>query len=152
MDTFRESINIIENRRHIAQQNDKNIVKVFCVIKEYLKCRKDHSHTDAEYRKEQNRVQQSKEPKRKTHNINGDKNEVNKGIEQEAEQEALMQCVSKLPEREREIMELRFGLNGGTEHTQKEVADILNISQSYISRLEKKILLKLRHDIEKVTM
>ncbi|MCR5636080.1 MAG: RNA polymerase sporulation sigma factor SigE [Clostridiales bacterium] len=84
--------------------------------------------------------------------LGSDKNEVNRGIEQEAEQEALMQCVSKLPKREREIMELRFGLNGGTEHTQKEVADILNISQSYISRLEKKILLKLRHDIEKVTM
>ncbi len=47
-------------------------------------------------------------------------------------------------------MELRFGLNGKKEHTQKEVADYLGISQSYISRLEKKIIKKLKHDLEKV--
>ena len=80
--------------------------------------------------------------------LGSDKDEVSKGPEQEAEQQALMQCVAGLPKREREIMELRFGLSGNKEHTQKEVADLLNISQSYISRLDKKILLKLRHDIE----
>ena len=55
--------------------------------------------------------------------------------------------VSKLPEREKEIMELRFGFCGKTEHTQKEVADILGISQSYISRLEKKIIEKLKTQV-----
>ena len=48
------------------------------------------------------------------------------------------------------IMELRFGLNGNKEHTQKEVADLLGISQSYISRLEKRIIGKLKLDLEKV--
>ena len=48
------------------------------------------------------------------------------------------------------IMELRFGLNGNKEHTQKQVADLMGISQSYISRLEKKIIKKLKIDLEKV--
>ena len=55
---------------------------------------------------------------------------------------------STLPPRERRIMELRFGLDGGSEHTQKEVADIIGISQSYISRLEKRILKRLRRELE----
>jgi len=63
---------------------------------------------------------------------------VSKGIENEAEREMLRQAVSELGEREREIMEMRFGLCGGRERTQKEVAESIGISQSYISRLEKK--------------
>ena len=55
--------------------------------------------------------------------------------------------VSTLSPREREIIELRFGLRGGRERTQKEVADTLGISQSYISRLEKKIMLQLREQM-----
>ena len=62
----------------------------------------------------------------------------------------LLQSVNKLPEREREIMSLRFGLNGKKEHTQKQVADKLGISQSYISRLEKRIINKLKREMERV--
>ena len=58
--------------------------------------------------------------------------------------------VSKLSPRERSIMELRFGLAGNKEHTQKEVADSLGISQSYISRLEKRIIERLKKDLERV--
>jgi RNA polymerase sporulation-specific sigma factor len=54
-------------------------------------------------------------------------------------------------ERERTIMSMRFGLHGQREHTQKEVADLLGISQSYISRLEKKIIAKLKREIEEKT-
>ena len=73
---------------------------------------------------------------------------VSKGIENEAEREMLRQAVSELGEREREIMEMRFGLCGGRERTQKEVAESIGISQSYISRLEKKIIRKLRSKLE----
>lgn len=73
---------------------------------------------------------------------------VSRGIEQEAERECLLEAVRGLPEREREIMELRFGLGGRKELTQKEVADKIGISQSYISRLEKKIIRKLRVVLE----
>lgn len=73
---------------------------------------------------------------------------VSKGIETEAERELLRNAVSQLGEREREIMELRFGLIDGKEKTQKEVADMIGISQSYISRLEKKIIKKLRIKLE----
>ena len=76
---------------------------------------------------------------------------VNKGIETEAEREILRNAVSELSEREREIMEMRFGLVDGKEKTQKEVADTIGISQSYISRLEKKIIKKLKVKIESVT-
>jgi RNA polymerase sporulation-specific sigma factor len=63
----------------------------------------------------------------------------------------LEMAVSKLPERERTIIELRYGINtiGGNERTQKEVADLLGISQSYIYRLEKKIIKKLKREIIK---
>lgn len=74
---------------------------------------------------------------------------VNINIEKELETQQLLIAVSKLPERECVIMELRFGLNGQTEHTQKQVADMLGISQSYISRLEKKIISRLRSDLER---
>ena len=60
----------------------------------------------------------------------------------------IAEAVAALPEREREIISLRFALNGGREKTQKEVADMLNISQSYISRLEKKIIARLKKEIE----
>lgn len=75
---------------------------------------------------------------------------VNKRIEQEVECQVLLNAVSKLSNRERNIMELRFGLSGRQEHTQKEVADFLGISQSYISRLEKKIIERLKKDLERV--
>ena len=75
---------------------------------------------------------------------------VNKGIETEAEREILRGAVSELCDREREIMEMRFGLINGREMTQKEVADTIGISQSYISRLEKRIIKKLRVKLESI--
>lgn len=75
---------------------------------------------------------------------------VNREIEQEAERSTLQTLVARLGPRERTIMELRFGLHGGEEKTQKEVADIIGISQSYISRLEKKIIRQLRGEMEKI--
>ena len=68
----------------------------------------------------------------------------------EAERAALRGAVGRLSPRERRIMELRFGLNHEKEHTQKEVADTLGISQSYISRLEKRIIRRLRREREAV--
>ena len=82
--------------------------------------------------------------------IGCDSDSISSNIEQEVEITQLMEAVSKLNTREGMIMELRFGLNGSKEHTQKEVADLLGISQSYISRLEKKIIRKLKQDLEKV--
>lgn len=79
-----------------------------------------------------------------------DEDIVNKGIESEAERQTLRDAVSCLGKREREIMEMRFGLIDGKEKTQKEVADCIGISQSYISRLEKKIIKKLRVQLEKL--
>lgn len=81
--------------------------------------------------------------------LGSDPDSVNRDIELEAEKSMLMTAVQKLPEREKEIMTLRFGLYAKKEHTQKEVADELGISQSYISRLEKRIISRLRKDIEK---
>ena len=63
----------------------------------------------------------------------------------------LKYALRKLSIREKKIMELRFGLAGGKEMTQKEVADLLGISQSYISRLEKKIIYRLKKEIKKMT-
>ena len=65
-------------------------------------------------------------------------------IEEEVDRQVLSDALSKLSSREKQIMDLRFGLDGGKEFTQKEVADMLGISQSYISRLEKKIVENLR--------
>jgi len=81
--------------------------------------------------------------------IGTDEDIVNRGIESEAEREMLRTAVSSLGKREREIMEMRFGLIDGKEKTQKEVAELIGISQSYISRLEKKIIRKLRVQLEK---
>lgn len=74
---------------------------------------------------------------------------VSKDIELETEKQILWNCLKKLNTREQEIMILRFGLNNQDEKTQKEVADMLGISQSYISRIEKKILTKLNKEIAK---
>ena len=71
-------------------------------------------------------------------------------IESNAEKQQLKEALKKLSERERKIMFLRFGLDGGEEMTQKDVADLLGISQSYISRLEKKIILRLKKEIAKM--
>ena len=78
--------------------------------------------------------------------------EINDNVEQEDEKRILHLCMQDLSNRERLIMNMRFGLEGKREHTQKEVADILGISQSYISRLEKRIILKLKRDIERLTV
>ena len=71
-------------------------------------------------------------------------------VESNVEKELLKDALKKLSEREQKIMFLRFGLNGGEEMTQKDVADLLGISQSYISRLEKKIIGRLRREISKL--
>jgi RNA polymerase sporulation-specific sigma factor len=75
---------------------------------------------------------------------------VFRGVEQEAEHRLLEKVVGELNDREKVIIELRFGLAGRQEHTQKEVADQIGISQSYISRLEKRIIKKLKREIELV--
>ena len=75
---------------------------------------------------------------------------VNKGIEHEVEKQVLRQEISKLDEREKMIMEMRFGLVTGHEMTQKQVADKVGISQSYISRLEKRIIKDIKKNLEKI--
>ena len=75
---------------------------------------------------------------------------VLKPIEEDMEKAALKKAISELSEKEQEIMNMRFGLEGFDEKTQKEVADVLGISQSYISRLEKKIIDKLKKSLEKI--
>ncbi|MCI5667262.1 MAG: RNA polymerase sporulation sigma factor SigE [Oscillospiraceae bacterium] len=75
---------------------------------------------------------------------------VNARIEDETEKKLLHEAVSHLTPREQQIMEMRFGLKGGREKTQKEVADEIGISQSYISRLEKRIIKQLREELERV--
>lgn len=75
---------------------------------------------------------------------------VSKDLEKSAEKQIIWQILEKLNKREKEIMILRFGLNGNEEKTQKEVADLMGISQSYISRIEKKVLGKMKKDLEKV--
>lgn len=80
--------------------------------------------------------------------LGSDPNEISALIESEAEKELLNELVDGLCEREQVIMKLRFGLGGEEEMTQKDVADKLGISQSYISRLEKRIIGKLKTEIE----
>lgn len=75
---------------------------------------------------------------------------VYKKIENGVETELLRQALTKLNAREREIVELRYGLSGADELTQREVADMLGISQSYISRLEKKIIARLKKEFAKM--
>ncbi|MBE6776993.1 MAG: sigma-70 family RNA polymerase sigma factor [Ruminococcaceae bacterium] len=81
--------------------------------------------------------------------LGSDGDEIGRGVEQEDEKQLLNNFVKGLPVREKQIMEMRFGMNGYEEYTQKEVADTLGISQSYISRLEKRIICKLKKQIEK---
>lgn len=82
--------------------------------------------------------------------LTSDQPQVGEELERSAERAALRLAVERLAPRERRIMELRFGLNREKEHTQKEVADTLGISQSYISRLEKRIIKRLRRELETV--
>ena len=79
-----------------------------------------------------------------------DESEISKNIEQESEKEILWKSINCLTKREKEIILMRFGLDGTEEKTQKEVADYIGISQSYISRLEKRIFKKLKKEIEKI--
>ena len=79
--------------------------------------------------------------------LGSDEESVGEELEQQEERRTLRMAVERLPARERLIIELRFGFAGKEEHTQKEVADLLGISQSYISRLEKKIIAQLREEI-----
>lgn len=80
--------------------------------------------------------------------LSDDEDSVSRGLEWEEDRKTVNTALSHLSPREREIIELRFGLRGGRELTQKEVAAKLGISQSYISRLEKKIIARLRVEIE----
>jgi RNA polymerase sporulation-specific sigma factor len=81
--------------------------------------------------------------------LGSDPDSVSRNIEEESEKQSLIAAVERLCDRERTIMSMRFGLLGYKEHTQKEVADIMGISQSYISRLEKRILDRLKRELEK---
>jgi len=76
-----------------------------------------------------------------------DEDIIYKNLEEEVDHKLLKIAISKLTDKEKYIMNLRFGMEGHKEKTQKEVADMLGISQSYISRLEKKIMLKMRKEI-----
>ena len=79
--------------------------------------------------------------------LGSDPDTVNRDIESEDEKNLLLKTVDSLANRDKLIMRMRFGLGGGREYTQKEVADILGISQSYISRLEKRIIEKLKKEM-----
>lgn len=80
-----------------------------------------------------------------------DEDMVMKPIEDDVDRQLLMDAVGRLNAREKEIITLRFGLGGGEEKTQKEVADRMGISQSYISRLEKRIIARLKKEILKMS-
>ncbi|NLV63776.1 MAG: RNA polymerase sporulation sigma factor SigE, partial [Clostridiaceae bacterium] len=75
---------------------------------------------------------------------------IQKNLDDEIDRELLGAAMTKLSRREKRIMEMRFGLNNQSEKTQKEVADMLGISQSYISRLEKRILGRLKKEISRM--
>lgn len=74
---------------------------------------------------------------------------VSRPLEDDVDLKLLKDALEQLPEKEKKIVTLRYGIGGGEEKTQKEVADILGISQSYISRLEKRIILRLRREISR---
>lgn len=78
-----------------------------------------------------------------------DSDTVMRPMEDDVDHALLHQALENLPEREKQIVTLRFGLGGRREKTQKEVADLMGISQSYISRLEKRIMLRLRREISR---
>ncbi|KHF28567.1 RNA polymerase sigma-35 factor precursor [Anoxybacillus sp. BCO1] len=75
---------------------------------------------------------------------------ITKDLEANIDRNLLFRALDQLSDREKQIMELRFGLTGGEEKTQKDVADLLGISQSYISRLEKRIIKRLRKEFNKM--
>ncbi|RKD24109.1 sporulation sigma factor SigE [Ammoniphilus oxalaticus] len=75
---------------------------------------------------------------------------ITRDLEEQVDRKLLYKALEKLSDREKVIMELRFGLNGKQERTQKDVADMLGISQSYISRLEKRIIKRLRKEFNKM--
>ena len=79
-----------------------------------------------------------------------DSDAVYNHLENQVERQLLEEGLSRLSKREQKIIEMRFGLDGKDERTQKEVADLLGISQSYISRLEKKIISRLKREIGKL--
>ena len=81
----------------------------------------------------------------------GDADSVNENLEYEDEKRLLHSIVDSLNEREKLIINMRFGIDGREEHTQKEVADLLGISQSYISRLEKRIIAGIKKEMELMT-
>lgn len=82
--------------------------------------------------------------------LGSDTDSVSNDMENEEESEILLKIVAGLGERERTIMRMRFGIDGEKEHTQKQVADILGISQSYISRIEKRIMEQIKREMETV--
>ena len=82
--------------------------------------------------------------------LGSEEDSVFSSIELEEDRRTVRQALERLDRRERIIIELRFGLDGGKEHTQKEVADMLGISQSYISRLEKRILDRLKEEMKEL--
>ena len=84
--------------------------------------------------------------------LENDEETASGALEKNGEKALLWEAIRRLNDREQKIMELRFGLNGDEESTQKEVADMLGISQSYISRIEKKILSKLKKDLQKANI
>lgn len=75
---------------------------------------------------------------------------VSRDLEADEEKTALRAAIDHLNPREKQIIDLRYGMKDGNERTQKEVADLMGISQSYISRLEKKIIVKLQRDMQKL--
>lgn len=82
--------------------------------------------------------------------LGSEPDEISKNVEYEDEKRLLCDVVDALPEKEKNLMNKRFGLGGEQEHTQKQLADLLGISQSYISRLEKRILQKIKKEMMKL--
>ncbi|MBQ7338864.1 MAG: RNA polymerase sporulation sigma factor SigK [Clostridia bacterium] len=82
--------------------------------------------------------------------LSSDEQDIASELAEQEERQAIRACVDRLDDRERLIIELRYGLRDNRELTQKEVADLLGISQSYISRLEKKILARMKGELEKL--
>lgn len=84
--------------------------------------------------------------------LGSEPDEISVDIEYNDEKKLLLKIISELPDKEKELMKKRFGIFGEKEHTQKQLADLMGISQSYISRLEKKILEKIKSQMQKEFM
>lgn len=82
--------------------------------------------------------------------LSSDDNDITNKIEEDEKKEIMLNAISTLSKKEKEILDLRYGLTNGEEMTQKDVADLLGISQSYISRLEKRIIKKLKAMLNKI--